>query len=297
MYSPRSDVLARVRRIDGKLRCKISLQPMQHSLDSDQQRTYDEHGFLSPLPVFTTAETAALRAQFEAFETRCGGREAASGKRTDLHLLQKWAWDVVTDRRIVDPIVSVLGPDVLLWSTNWFIKEPRDGKFVSVHQDASYWGLEPHDVATAWVALSDTSLATGPMNFIPGSHRHGLYEQENTYAEDNLLSRGQRVTANLDESQGELAPLAAGQMSIHHVRILHGSSPNETDDRRIGMVLRYCATHVKQTKGPDTAVLVAGEDRYGHFDLLPQPLEDFGAAETERHRDAVQKMGKIILNG
>ncbi len=106
-----------------------------------------------------------------------------------------------------------------------------------------------------------------------------------------------RVVLTLIFTPMILAPLAAGQMSIHHVRILHGSSPNETDDRRIGMVLRYCAAHVKQTKGPDTAILVAGEDRYGHFDLLPQPLEDFGAAETARHRDAVQKMGKIILDG
>ena len=94
-----------------------------------------------------------------------------------------------------------------------------------------------------------------------------------------------------------MEPLAAGQMSLHHVRIVHGSGRNETDDRRIGMVLRLCATHVRQTKGPDTAVLVAGEDRYGHFDLMTAPVEDFGPAETARHAEAVGRMGRIIMRG
>jgi ectoine hydroxylase-related dioxygenase (phytanoyl-CoA dioxygenase family) len=83
-------------------------------------------------------------------------------------------------------------------------------------------------------------------------------------------------------------------MSIHHVRLIHGSGPNLTGDRRIGMVLRYCASHVYQTKGPDTAVLVTGEDRFNHFKLLPEPKIDFGTAETSRHRDAVEKLHRII---
>lgn len=268
---------------------------MAHSLNAQQRQDYDDNGFISPLPVFPAAEVAHLRAQFEAFEAGLGGKESAAAKRTDLHLIQQWAWDVVTDSRIIDPITSVLGPNVLLWSTNWFIKEARDKKFVSLHQDANYWGLEPHRVATAWIALSDASPATGPMRFIPGSHKHALYTQENTYAENNLLSRGQRVTADIDQNSAILAPLAAGQMSIHHVRVLHSSGANETEDRRIGMVLRYCATEVKQTKGPDTAILVAGQDHYGHFDLLPRPRDDLGRAESARHIDAVQRLQKILL--
>ena len=153
----------------------------------------------------------------------------------------------------------MLGEDVLLWSMDWFIKEPGPA-FVSYHQDATYWGLEPHHVATAWVALSDASPRTGPMRFIPGSHKGPLYEQDDTYEANNLLSRGQRVKTEVDETQGVLAPLAAGEMSLHHVRTIHGSDPNLTGDRRIGMVLRYCATDVRQTKVEgDRAILVAGE--------------------------------------
>ncbi|MDA1077255.1 MAG: phytanoyl-CoA dioxygenase family protein [Proteobacteria bacterium] len=267
---------------------------MSHSLTPTQKAEFERDGYLSALPVFGLKEVQELRQSFENFEQRVG-RERSLVQRTDLHLLERWAWQAVTDPRIVQPVCSLLGPDVLLWSTNWFIKEPRDGKFVSLHQDANYWGLLPHDVVTAWVALSDAGPQTGPMQFLPGSHRGQLFDQTNTYDKTNLLSRGQTIVADLDLSHAALAPLKAGEMSLHHVRTIHGSRPNETDDRRIGMVLRYCATHVRQTKAPDTAVLVAGSDTYHHFELLPAPVTDDGEAERARHADAVQRMGKIIM--
>lgn len=190
---------------------------------------------------------------------------------------------------------QLLGPDVLLWSTNWFIKEAQDGKFVSMHQDANYWGLTPHDVLTAWVALSDAGPDTGPMRFVPGSHNGELFAHDNTYAQDNLLTRGQTIQASIEDDATVLAPLQAGQMSLHHVRLIHGSGPNQTDDRRIGMVLRFCAAHVRQVKGPDTAVLVAGQDKFGHFELLGPPQQDRGAAELTRHRKAVDMMVQNIM--
>ncbi|MEM7079516.1 MAG: phytanoyl-CoA dioxygenase family protein [Pseudomonadota bacterium] len=263
------------------------------NLDNAQVERFLQDGFLTPLRVFSATEARAMRREFEAFEAREG--EHAAGRRTDLHLLQEWAWRAVTDARVIDPVVSLIGPDVLLWSLNWFIKEPHTPDFVSMHQDANYWGLQPHDVITAWIALSDAGEATGPMRFVAGSHRETLYEHDNTYAGDNLLSRGQTIKRAVQRDETVLAPLAAGEMSLHHVRIVHGSGPNTTADRRIGMVLRFCGTHVQQTKGSDTAVLVAGEDRYGHFDLLGAPEADFAPEAQARHHDAVAKMGRIIM--
>ena len=213
---------------------------MANTLTPRQIAKFTSDGYLSPLAVFSPEEARGLRDQFEAFENRFG--DEAVAKRTDLHLAQRWAWDVVTDSRIVSPLTSLLGPNILLWSINWFIKEPLDEKFVSMHQDANYWGLDPFNVITAWVALSDATEPTGPMRFLPGSHTRPLYEHDNTYHADNLLSRGQAIKAPLDESMVRAAPLRAGEMSLHHVGIVHGSGTNETSDRRIGMVLRYCAT-------------------------------------------------------
>jgi len=269
---------------------------LKHQLTEDQTTAYHRNGFLSPIKVFSSREAAALRQQFEDFENHFGGIDKAASIRTDLHLLQSWAWSVVNDPRIVTPITQILGPNVLLWSTNWFIKEPDDQKIVSYHQDANYWGLEPHDVATAWLAISDAPNETGPMNFVPGSHKEELYDHTNTFAENNLLTRGQEINRTIDESLSEPAPLKAGEMSLHHVRTIHNSGPNDSQDRRIGMVLRYCATHVQQTKGSDTAILVAGQDDFGNFELLDEPQRDFGLKETKTHHDAVQKMGKIIMS-
>ncbi len=247
-------------------------------LSSREIESFHRDGFLSPLPAFTPDETGELRRRVESIEAAAGpGKERAA--RAGLPVTHAWAWDLVHDPRIVHPISDVLGDDVLLWSMDWFIKEPGPA-FVSYHQDATYWGLEPHHVATAWVALSDAGPPTGPMRFIPGSHKGPLYEQDDTFEDNNLLSRGQRVKTHVDESQGVLAPLAAGEMSLHHVRTIHGSDPNRTSDRRIGMVLRYCATDVRQTKVEgDRAILVAGRDRYGHFEMIPRPAADGGEDE------------------
>lgn len=266
---------------------------MSAHLSAEAIDSFRQNGFYSPIRVYSDAETAELRRQFEAVETHFGPKQA---KRhiTDLHLIAEWAWDVVHDPRIVEPISDVLGPNVLLWSLNWFIKEPLDQKFVSYHQDATYWGLEPHDVATAWLALSDASEATGPMKFVPGSHLEEVRYHEDTFGKDNLLSRGQVIDGDVDEESVVLSPLNAGEMSLHHVRLIHGSTPNQTTDRRIGMVLRYCATHVTQTKVRDTAVLVHGEDEFGNFDLLPRPETEFGEAELARQHDAVSRMQRAL---
>ena len=256
--------------------------------------TYHENGFIAPIPVFSEDETLAYRRLLEAAEAAAGtGKERAA--RAGLPITHAWAWDLVHDARVVEPISALLGPNVLFWSMDWFIKVPGTS-FVSYHQDATYWGLEPHHVATAWIALSDAGPRTGPMRFLLGSHRGPLFEQDETFAEDNLLSRGQVLKAPVDETQTVLAPLAAGEMSIHHVRVVHGSEPNRTDDRRIGMVLRYCATDVRQTKVEgDRAILVKGVDDYRHFEMIPRPHIDMGERERSLARRHGQTRFKALM--
>lgn len=252
-------------------------------LSQSQIDSYQTNGFLFPIPVFSPEETRALRRRLEEAESQAEfGKERAA--RQGLPITHAWAWDLVHDPRIVEPVSAVLGPDVLLWSMDWFIKEPGPS-FVSYHQDATYWGLEPHHVASTWIALSDAGMDTGPMRFLPASHKGPVYPQDDTYEEDNLLSRGQVVEAEVDESKTVASPLKPGEMSIHHVRVIHGSDPNRTRDRRIGMVLRYCATDVRQTKAADDrAILVKGRDVHQHFAMIPRPREDCGEAERQLAR-------------
>jgi len=266
---------------------------MSTHLNKAEIEAFHRRGYHTPLRVLSAKEAVAIRQKLEAINTEFEPLETAK-PLTDLHLIYRWAWDVIHDPRIVDPVSDLLGPNVLLWSLNWFIKEPLDETFVTYHQDATYWGLEPHDVVTAWIALSDAGPTTGPMKFVPESHRGTLRDHTDTFEKQNLLSRGQAIEQDIPDDDTVLAALKVGEMSLHHVRLIHGSEPNRTRDRRIGMVLRYCATHVKQTKLRDTAVLVHGLDAYDHFDLLPAPEIDAGDKERQRQKDALQRMQRAL---
>jgi ectoine hydroxylase-related dioxygenase (phytanoyl-CoA dioxygenase family) len=177
---------------------------------------------------------------------------------------------------MLDAVESVLGPDLMVWGCEFFIKEPMSPKFVSWHQDLTYWGLSDAGEVTAWVALSAATVENGAMRMVPGSQRSGIVPHRDTFAEDNILSRGQEITDGVDESRAVDVVLRPGEMSLHHGRMFHASGPNRTAGRRIALVVRYIAPAMRQTRGErDFAVLVRGEDRFGHFVNPPLPTAEF----------------------
>ena len=167
----------------------------------------------------------------------------------------------------------MIGPNILVFASKFWIKQARDGTFVSWHQDSAYFGLDPHLQVTAWVALTDATVANGCMRAIPGSHRGVAHRHVETYDPKNLLGRGQRIDG-IDESTAVDMPLACGEFSLHHEHVLHSSPPNQTDDARIGLAFFYIPTHVRSTIGRRTAQLVRGRDDFGHWDPDPAPRFD-----------------------
>ena len=154
-----------------------------------------------------------------------------------------------------------MGPNLLVWSVELFIKEAQTTKTVSWHQDITYWGMgETDDEVTAWVGLSDVSVQAGCMRFIPGSHRNPIVSHHDTYDDNNLLSRGQEISG-INESDAVYGALRPGEMSLHHGRCFHASGPNMSDDRRIGLAIRYVTPEVRhEAPGKDYAMLVRGCD-------------------------------------
>lgn len=265
--------------------------------DNALNRRYREDGFLFPLPAMSRGEAARHVAALEAHEARIGG-PLLSNQRHQVHLLFTWADELIRLTPVLDAVEQLIGPDILCWVTNFFIKEPKDGNFVSWHQDSTYWGLEPlDDVVTAWIALSDAPLESGAMKFLPGSHRWGQQVHNDTYHENNLLSRGQQLDTAIDESRAVDIVLSAGEFSLHHVLLAHGSHPNISDNRRIGLAVRYIPTSARQTKIRDAAVLVRGEDRYGHFDLMSGPERDLDEAALAAHADASERLVAAVYSG
>jgi hypothetical protein len=269
---------------------------MPKLLTQEQIDTFWRDGCVFPVRVMSEADAAALRAQLEAFEHETGG-PLKGALRHKSHLLFTWLADLVRNRNIVDAIEDLYGPNLFCWTTNFFIKEANNPAFVSWHQDSTYWGLDKPDVVTAWIALTPSNKANGAMGFVPGTHTSDQIPHRDTFARNNLLTRGQEVAVDVDETKAVTIELQPGEMSLHHVRLVHGSPPNPSDDRRIGFAIRYIPTSVAQVAGEDSATLVRGEDTFHHFEHEPRPARDMDPAFLELHHKIAERNAQILYRG
>ena len=256
---------------------------MSPNLSSDQISSYERDGILFPIDVLPPSEVERTRTGLDEIEANLGRRP----KTEELHQLflnYDWAYDLVTHPKILDAIESVLGPDILLWATSVFAKQPHDPGFISWHQDATYWGLDSGNVTTAWIALSESSTENGCMRVVRESHTMPIQPHNETYADDNLLSRGQEIAVEVTEKEATDVVLAPGQMSLHHVNIVHGSKPNPSAKPRIGFVARYITPSVSQSGFQQPVILARGEDKYGNFEhMIEPPDSSHPSATLEKH--------------
>ena len=167
-------------------------------------------------------------------------------------------------------VETLIGGNILLYNVAYIVKEAGSESHVSWHQDLTYWGFSHDDQVSMWLALSPATEESGCMRMLPGSHIQGCRHHENTRDETNVLFQGQTVHG-VSDADAVMCPLQPGQASFHHGWTLHASTPNRSNDRRIGLNVQYLATHVRQTKDDsDSAMLVRGEDIYRHFtDNIP----------------------------
>jgi non-heme Fe2+,alpha-ketoglutarate-dependent halogenase len=269
---------------------------MPKCLTLAQIKQYREEGCVFPIRVMSEMEAVELRGRLEAFERRTGG-PLKGDMRHKSHLLFAWLAELVRRSAILDTVEDLHGPDLLCWTTNFFIKEAADPAFVSWHQDSTYWGLSTPDVVTAWVAFTPATEANGAMEYIPGSHKLDQIPHRDTFAKHNLLTRGQEVMVEVDHTRRRIIALRPGEMSLHHVRLVHGSPPNPSNDRRIGFAIRYIPTGVAQLAGEDSATLVRGEDRHHHFMPEPQPTRDLDPEFAALHCTITARNARILYRG
>jgi ectoine hydroxylase-related dioxygenase (phytanoyl-CoA dioxygenase family) len=259
--------------------------------------TYRRDGFVFPIDVLSDAEAQSIRADLEAAEAEL----AADPERSALlrgsvnHLLPSFD-ALARNDKLLAAASQVLGPDLLVWSAGLFIKEAHSAKVVTWHQDLTYWGLDDVEETTGWVALSPATIASGCMRFVPASHRRRIVPHLDTFAADNLLSRGQEIAVEVDEDDGVAVELHSGQASLHHGHLFHASGPNSTGDRRIGVAIRYIKPTMRQRTGERwMARLASGEDRYGHFDLADPPRGRLHEADFERcRRDSAVRRSQLF---
>lgn len=265
---------------------------MPASLSARQIAQYQHDGFLFPIDCLTPEEVRHYRGCLENFEREQGdtfGR-LPNLVRSKSHLLFTWMDDLVRHPKVLDAVESLIGPNILLYHLTSWLKEPGDGAHVSWHQDGTYFGLEPYEQITAWIALTDATPEMGCIKIIPGSQVIGQRPHKDMATPGNLLSRGQTIDHPLDYTKYVMMPVSAGQISLHHTHIVHSSDRNQTQERRIGIGVSYIPTHCRlMTDARVSAMLVRGRDDYGNFDPEPRPKSDFDADARAAHATAVDR--------
>ncbi len=258
---------------------------------------FNREGYYFPVKILDDEEVVAKRALLETFEAT-QGKPLGGAQRSKSHLLFKWVDDLMRHTLILDAVEDLIGADILCWNTIFWIKEAQSESFVSWHQDLRYWGLDTNDLVTVWLALSPATLESGCMQVLSGSHQGDLLPHKDEYKADNLLTRGQEISVEIDSARVVSMPLKPGEISLHNVRLAHTSSPNRSNDRRIGLSLHYMPTCAKQTVETwNSAALVRGQDRFGHFTAPPQPVVDFDPEAVLFHKKASDATREILFKG
>ncbi len=210
--------------------------------------------------------------------------------RVKPYLLFPWAAELVREPVILDAVSAVIGPDILVFHTTiWWKPAGSEGR-VPWHQDATYFGLAPHEHVTAWVALTDSTRQSGCVRILPGSHHQGQRAHADQKDPTLMLSRGQSVRDPIDEAAAIPIELQAGQFSLHDTLALHASAPNRATHDRIGVGISYIPTrvrHIGQTRL--SATLVHGTDHHGHFDHEPRPAAALDPAAIAAHDDSLAR--------
>ena len=265
-------------------------------LSSNQLKQYEDEGFVSPINIFSKEKANEIRNEIELIEKEIPGELDNSG-RYNAHLISPLLDEVTHHPKILDAVQSLIGEDILVCGTTLFIKNPHEKGFVSYHQDAKYIGLEPHNWVTAWIAITDSNEHSGCMRMWSGSHKDSLKDHDQMFNEGNLLTRGQTVN-NVPKEETTPLILEAGQMSLHHPTVVHGSDLNKSNDRRIGFVIQsYIGTNVKQVIGKNSVQLARGVDNYNFHEKIKRTKLLMNEKDLELKKKENDNLQEIFYKG
>ena len=252
--------------------------------------SFNQHGFLPGIDVFGADECDAFRSKVEAFErARPEAVEWAFDIKTNL--LFDWVYELSRDPRLLDAIEDLIGPDVLLTNSIFRIKEPGSATFYGWHQDAARIRVEPGFVL-AFIAISEATPGNGCLRVIPGTHRE--------VQPFSLVSYAHRQVARVrevDESGAVDMVLAKGQVGLLHCNTVHGSGPNRSSGRRIGLINDYTPAFARQSTGTGSGQLVRGEDRWGRFGAEPVPAGACTGEDVLARRRILNAYPENVLMG
>ena len=266
------------------------------SLTSDQLKQYEEEGYVAPIDVLSKEEAKEVRDEIELIEKKWPNELEGLG-RNYIHLISPVFDKIPHNPKILDAVESIIGRDILVCGTTLFIKNPDQKGFVSFHQDAKYIGLEPHNWVTGWLAVTDANEENGCMRMLKGSHKKDLKFHDQKFDENNLLTRGQTIE-NVPINETTPVILKAGQLSLHHPTIIHGSGLNKSKERRIGFAIQsYIGTNVDQVLGKIYVQQARGNDTFKFHQHVKRPTELMNENDIITRKKANEELSKIFYSG
>ena len=266
------------------------------NLSLEQINQYKKDGYIAPIDVLTKDEAEEVKKEIEYIEKKWPNEIQGLG-RNYVHLISPVLDKVSHNSKILDAVESIIGKDILVCGTTLFIKNPDKKGFVSFHQDAKYIGLEPHNWVTGWLAVTDANEENGCMRMLKGSHKKDLKFHDQKFDENNLLTRGQTIE-NVPINETTPVILKAGQLSLHHPTIIHGSGLNKSKERRIGFAIQsYIGTNVDQVLGKIYVQQARGNDIFKFHEHVKRPTELMNENDIITRKKANEELSKIFYSG
>ena len=265
-------------------------------LSTDQLNQYKENGYVAPINILLSNEAYEIRKEIELIENNWPNELEGLG-RNYVHMISPIFDRICHNPKILDAVESIIGKNIFVAGTTLFIKNPNETGFVSFHQDAKYIGFEPYNWVTAWVAVTDSNEENGCMRMWPSTHKDNLKDHNQKFDEDNLLTRGQTIK-NVPIDKTVPVILKAGQMSLHHPTVVHGSGLNKSKDRRIGFVIQsYIGANVDQVIGKVYVQQARGKDTFKYHEHTKRPTELMNQKDIKIRKKANYELSKIFYSG
>ena len=246
----------------------------QFALTATEVERFHCDGVLGPFRLVSPEDMAEMRERIIAEIIIPGSHDDDPHLHYhDRHLDNATVCRLCRRPELAERIASLIGPDLLIWRSNFQIKQPvaeasgEEERYVEVpwHSDTAYFDLRPRVLVSAWIAITEATITNGCLQVVAGS-------QTRTYHHDvdpTLTSFHQSVPVEeIDPDAVRTLEMEPGEFVLFEGNILHGSGPNLTGHERIALSPRVTVPFVRVTGNP----LYAGRDRSRHAPDEPREV-------------------------
>jgi len=213
-------------------------------LTKEQVDFYHKQGYLlHKKPLFSQEKLAKLTDIFEEHLEEKGDK--LSDELDTPHFRDERLLEYLLSDEALDLVESLIGPDIVLWSSHFICKDPYKGRTTPWHEDSAFWNgrFDKYDnIVTIWLAIDRSNKENGCMQVIPGTHTNGFSEYEDVDNTDNTFHA---QIIDIDDSKAVHFELERGECSLHDSRIMHGADANKSPYRRCGYTMRYISASTK----------------------------------------------------